>query len=516
MPSASWPHTPVTAGRMATVALGSRLLRCLMIVLLAASVLLSRGSSNVSAQVNGSTYSSPKYGFTLTWDDTWFVLQDQSADEMLMISNGASTAIFLADDDTSPNAEVLINSLGAALGLSFGFEDMVPLRDAAGNIVRGSDETKAFAAFSFTMSLPDGSRVPMATYMEARPIVQGQSYLLLLTMTAVNSFWFQMPAYQALTAGIMIPSAESVPQQVIGEPGPAFVEGPWRIAIAAATQGRDVPGLGLAEKSGKEWIVVVLDVTNWSARAVELNPRDFRVQATGGADPVKLAPASTATLTKRYGTAEFTEDMRLSLESDASARIVLAYSAAPGGKSYSLVSAETAIPLSSRFSVDLTEASLPAVALAAEPADAEIVSASDGKTMRIQVRGEVKSQRIQLLGVEPPAEGECFANQAEITLDDLAGTQVLVEEDAAITGGRIPQRYVWLVNIDGTRTLLNQMLIAEGMADAGEVPGDARFGLWLELESGAAEKAEVGMWGDCSTPTDASPIPGGKSTPAAP
>jgi endonuclease YncB( thermonuclease family) len=263
-------------------------------------------------------------------------------------------------------------------------------------------------------------------------------------------------------------------------------------------------------------VVIVLDVTNWSTRSAELNPRDIRVHAAGATKPLRIAPGSTKALTKRLGTVELTDDLSVMLESEDSARIVLVYSTAPGGKDHALLVNESPVPVADRFVVDLAETDLPPIAVPAETVSAEIVSASDGKTMRVQLKGESKSQRIQLLGVEPPADGECFAGEAESTLDELSGTTVLIEEDAAITGGRTPQRYVWLVNVDGTRTLLNQALIAEGKAAAGEAPGDARFGLWLELTGIAAKDAGVGMWGGCATPELASPVPSGKATPSAP
>jgi hypothetical protein len=117
--------------------------------------------------------------------------------------------------------------------------------------------------------------------------------------------------------------------------------------------------------------------------------------------------------------------------------------------------------------------------------------------MRIALDGESEADRIQLLGVEPADEDSCFENEAENVLDELAGADVLVEEDAAVTGGDNAVRYVWLLEDDGTRTLLNQMLLATGAARADGIPGDARFGSWLETTALGAEQAGIGLWGAC-------------------
>jgi hypothetical protein len=103
-------------------------------------------------------------------------------------------------------------------------------------------------------------------------------------------------------------------------------------------------------------------------------------------------------------------------------------------------------------------------------------------------------------------------------LDQNIGQRVLVEEDTAVSGGGTV-RYVWLVNPDGTRTLLNQKLVADGLAQAAAIPDDARFGLWLQLSERSAEESRLGLWAGCETPdaTSAStstPTPGPGATPA--
>jgi hypothetical protein len=108
-----------------------------------------------------------------------------------------------------------------------------------------------------------------------------------------------------------------------------------------------------------------------------------------------------------------------------------------------------------------------------------------------------------LLGVKPPAEGDCHEHDAEVLLDELVGTTVLIEADAGVNESSTPLRYVWIANDDQGYQLLNHRLIAEGRAEAASLPADARFGLWLEETERLAEADAVGLWGGCDEESDA-------------
>ena len=87
--------------------------------------------------------------------------------------------------------------------------------------------------------------------------------------------------------------------------------------------------------------------------------------------------------------------------------------------------------------------------------------------------------------------------EAEQLLDALEGTTVLVEEDGAGGDDAPSARYVWLVDANGARTLLNHRLIAQGRAEAGSLPDGARFGVWLRSTERSAKERGIGLWGAC-------------------
>ena len=464
------------------------------------AIQLSGLSYPASAEISGSTYTSDRYRYTLTWDDTWFAVEefDEQYYDGVTITNGLTYATVFGEDNVYASLEAGMASNISGLRSDPSISNYSPMRDAAGNSIRGGDDERQFAAVTYTYTYEDGSSEDLAAYVEVRVLEDLNVFISLLAVTLVDSYGEELPSFQNLLDGLNADGPTTEPSDpVAGEPGPVFVSGPWRIAVATSAVNADFADLGLKEKADKEWLLVVLDVTNWSDDDAELKASHFTVALAGEAKPVKIARSSLQGVAEALALAPFSEEQTLAVDADETVRVVLAFVLPAGSAEPHLAHRETAIPIEDTIELDLTPAGLPALALSPEISEGEIVSASDGRTMRIALDGESKADRIQLLGVEPADEGSCFENEAENVLDDLAGANVLVEEDAAVSGGDAAVRYVWLLNDDGTRTLLNQLLLATGAARADGIPGDARFGSWLETTALGAEEAGIGLWGDC-------------------
>jgi endonuclease YncB( thermonuclease family) len=169
-----------------------------------------------------------------------------------------------------------------------------------------------------------------------------------------------------------------------------------------------------------------------------------------------------------------------------------------------LVREDDALPLTDVLDSRILPDDLPDLAGPPKVSKGEIAGAVDGETVRVQLANKDKADKIRLLGVDAPDTGDCYAADAKDYLAGLEGKSVLLEKDSAVTGGSGAVRYVWLVNRDGTRTLLNQQAIAQGYAVAGDIPEDARFAAWLGANSLAAKASGVGVWTECAaTPTPA-------------
>jgi endonuclease YncB( thermonuclease family) len=454
------------------------------------------------AQVAGNTYTSPNYGCVYSWDGNWFVAEESSEPtyDAVTITNGITFLTLICEEFDYASVDVVVALMSGSWRVDPELTNFEPIQDAAGAEIRGGEPGRAFAAYSYTYtSSEDGFTRDFGVYFEARLLNAGKTLSTLAADTPIEYFLteYQLP-------GVTLPEVSAEPGNsiAIGEPAPVFADGFWRIGIAAAARGSALPGIGLEEKTDKEWIVAIADITNWSDADQTFAARSVRLSLDGVKKPIRVAPASTVTVGERLAFPQLTRDVKISIQPGATIRLALVYSVDAGSAGPVLTMGDARLPLADLLDLQISGDSLPAPAQAPSPAPGTIASASDGRTMRVQIEGETDARRVRLLGVEPPAEDACMEHAAEELLDDLAGQRVMVEEDSAVAGDN-SLRYVWLVNADGSRSLLNQRLIGEGRAAVAPIPGDARFGLWLEATEQEAEAGKVGLWAGCDEATSA-------------
>jgi hypothetical protein len=462
-----------------------------------------------AADIEGTTYTSPKYEFTIKWNDNWFVMGEESTPDYdsVSLTNGATGISIYAGPEPSASPEASLGLSLSALHTEPTFTNITPLRDKSGEAVRFTDDERAFAVFTMTETYEDGTSEELAVYIEARPIAPGV-YFTFYAFTPADRFAIERPKFEQVLNSFALPgeieaTATPTPEResalIAGEPAPVYVSGTWRVAVAATALNTELDGVGLKEKARKEWLVVVLDVTNWSDQDAQLSAEDFKVHYEGREKPINIAPASTIKVGSRLDLAPSTKDFAVEIDAEGTTRVVVVYSLPAGSRTLELLHGDVAISLDDLITVDIQPDDLPALAGPPEVTPGEVLSAADGNTLNIRVEGETKSERVQLLGVDPLTESDCLADETEKLFAEIAGTTVLIEEDAALTAGTPPARYVWLTNDDGTRTLLNQHLIAEGLAHAASVPADARFGLWFETTENSATIDQIGLLTGCVT-----------------
>jgi hypothetical protein len=507
--------------------------RPLLAVFCALSFLLSGGwAQPAAADVEGNTYTSPNYRYTITWDDTWFVGDEQSNPnyDYLELTNGVTWAYFYGGPDPSSNPEGSLALTLSGMHSEPSYSDIAPLRDESGDAVRFTDVDRAYAAFTLTQTMENGSTMDLAVYVEIRQIDTGV-YLTLEAYMPVELFESQRPSVEQLVNSFTLPGPDPVPTStprpeptttpkpkptaspepetvlVNGEPAPVVVSDAWRVGVVAAALNTELAGVKLEEKPRKEWLVVVLDVTNWSDEDGQLSAEEFSVRFEGRAKPVNIAPSSTRKVASRLKLEPTSKEYVVEVGAGETTRVALVYSLPTGSRGLELLHGDIAIPLDDMVAVDLRPKELPAPAGPPELVSGQVLSKADANTLNIRIEGEVRSERFELLGVEPLGDASCLAKEAEKLLDGLAGASVLIEEDDELTGGT-PARYIWLTNDDGTRTLLNQLLIAEGMVQAGSIPAAARFGLWFETTANAAKTDQIDLLTGCVAQDTASEILG--------
>ncbi len=470
-----------------------------------------------AADIAGNTYTSPQFGYTVTWPGNWYV-EDETSDayDRLHLADGLSFMAIVGGRSYGGNALTARTVWATINAHEQGITDYTPLLDGNGNPIEGGDATRAYGAYSMSITFSDGTTGVLGEYIEARTLIPGEAVVVFDAYTLLDYYYAEQPQFDQVIAGFTIP-APPEPELIAGEPGPAFVSGSWRVAVAAAAQNDSLSSVGLKEKSGKEWLLVVADVTNWSDDDATFAAKEFGVRVADSSSLKKLAAGSTKTAAKALEVKPDTGDMKVAIPAGETERIVMVFQLPEGSDEPALVHEGEALPLTDILDNRIDGDDLPERAGPPKVTKGELLSAADGETLRVQMPNKDKADKIRLLGVDAPAKDDCYADEAKAFLSDLAGETVLLEKDDSVTGGSGAIRYVWLVNRDGTRTLINQQVIVEGYGEIGAIPAEARFAAWLGEGERAAEASAAGLWTACAaTPTPTSTnTPSPTSTPAA-
>ena len=463
------------------------------------------------AEVVGNTYTSPQFSYSVTWDESWAVIEEISqVVDRIVVTNGIGFAQFIGADALGESAEVAIVFEVGGLRADSHVSNVQELPASDGIPGSGGDESSYFKTISYTYTGDDGSTRDFIDYYEARTFSQGQATLLFIGSAPSDLFPLAMTTFQPLLDSLVIPGEEPLTANptvnlIKGETAPLFMAGPWRISVAAAVQNVDLDGVGLAEKDGKEWVVVVADVTNWGAANANFPASDFFVKMEESSTKSKVATGSTSKAAGALGLPAKPGDV--TINAGETARLVLVFQVKAGRSAPSLVYGATELPLDDILGVTLTADALSDPAGPPELQAATLVSTTDGTTIKVQYEGESKSHKIRLLGVDVPTAN----TQAVDEIMTYRGKPVWIETDPAITTTGTPAVYLWADDDDGNRVLLNQVLIADGAATVSTISEEARFAIWL---SQTGEQAALSSTGPGATPVSgaATPIASQRST----
>lgn len=139
--------------------------------------------------------------------------------------------------------------------------------------------------------------------------------------------------------------------------------------------------------------------------------------------------------------------------------------------------------------VSSTSAEFAAPPPPADARSAQVLVVQDGDSIRVEIDGE--EERVRLIGINTPEQGECFDDEARALLTDLVGgrqVQVSTDVDSYDQYGRI-LGYVW---IDGL--FVNAELALRGAALARAYEPNTSLQPFLDEAERIAQDAEVGMW----------------------
>lgn len=485
---------------------------------------------------SGSTYTNPAGQYSVTWDPAaWFVVsQDDPADGTdLVLSNGISFVSFTVDD-TIPTPPFCVTALEAGFSQVEGITNLQPLNDAEGNPIRSVDADRSFVAFTFTADI-EGQSIDMARYFECRTVVPFQSVLLIdHIVVPPEAYPSEAQLVETLLAGLTIngnttnqqdttPTPEPTATEPVateeaaptvegtepssnatagpgasaqtGQVGPVMVSDAWRLSVVAAVRSAGLNAIDLQRRDGKEWVVVVADLTNWTNDAASIIPRDIRLASSVG-NPLRAAPSSSGTAAEALGVNLTNVSDEVSFRANQTRRVVLAYSVDENATDLA-ISFGTTLPLDDLLAQDVDLDDLPSVVRPPRLVEADVDRVLDGDTLEVFLPDEDQNLTVNLLNVLAPVDSDCFADEAADQLSDLAGSTVFLEAAGDDVSPDEVSRYVWVEGDDGTRTQLNRELIAGGFAVFKEESA-TRFATWLEEGGREASDAGIEIWEECA------------------
>ncbi|MEZ5382723.1 MAG: lamin tail domain-containing protein [Microthrixaceae bacterium] len=130
----------------------------------------------------------------------------------------------------------------------------------------------------------------------------------------------------------------------------------------------------------------------------------------------------------------------------------------------------------------------------------DVVEVIDGDTLEVR-RSDGQRERVRLIGINTPEQGECLAEEATERLRSLAGdTTVRMAADRTDRDGygRL-LRYLYADDV-----FLNEQMVADGLALARRYEPDTAQSQRLEAAQRGAQRREIGQWASdaCGEPQE--------------
>jgi endonuclease YncB( thermonuclease family) len=293
-----------------------------------------------------------------------------------------------------------------------------------------------------------------------------------------------------------VASPEASPVQPAGTPIPAnaanqvMLSGPWRITVVSARRGAELPDIKLTAHSGRDWVVTIFDVTNWSKQSADFQARDFGIRTAGQTNGGGLATRTTEDVAAQLRLAPKDVNAKQTIAGGDTVRLAMVFQINDYERNPAFAFNGAAMPLAISFATSADPAALPSVSQAPTLKTAKVDKAPDGATI------VAEGTTYTLAGLDAPVDKDCFATQSTSQLAKLAGKSVLIEPAPRGASGQI---YAWVDNGKNAPTLINQAMISGGYA-AATINDGAPFAASLTEADRTARYGLQGLWAACTAP----------------
>ncbi len=485
------------------------------VVAVALIQILAPLGDSAQAQLAGNSYTGTDFPFAITWSSDWTVQDQPTTDngiETFSISDGPCLVIFQATDSSGSTSD-FIAGIEDSISSESTISGISPVNDSNGKPIAMTSDERSYKAIRYDQDV-SGTSYQFAVLLDVWQLVPGQSVLAIIDICAEQDFPGDLQNYFDLVTGLTVgdnvatpgpsnvtPTAEpnqptATPEAAAAEVPQAFVSSKWRIQVTGARKSAAINSVGLKRRDGKQWVVVVADIADWSSRAGRIAPNELYLIQGDGTE-VTVSAASTVSVADKLkiDISDVTAPIRLG--ANETKRFVLVYLVDADATDLSLARGGESLPLDStllnRF--DLTD--IPPVEDTPKLVEAGVDTVENGSTIDVFTADDQQDHVVHLIGVEVP---DCFTDQATAALEKQAGDTIYLEEELGATGDQEIERYAWIEKSNGTRTLLNQSMIATGNAQHA-TDDTGRYSTWLIENQADAQDAGKGLWTECATPT---------------
>ena len=163
----------------------------------------NQGNGGSSADVG---YTSPDYGYTLAFDNTWTIADQSEKDgnDYVNLNNGTSTVLIFGQAYTGTAQACVESDIKYFQDTANGYTFDGVATDKSGQELSGELDNNSYYA---VLWVTDKNGDAQTIYVECRPIVDGKSMMLIEQYTADADYNSQIDARKALLAGLVIDGA---------------------------------------------------------------------------------------------------------------------------------------------------------------------------------------------------------------------------------------------------------------------------------------------------------------------
>lgn len=280
--------------------------------LVVAVLLLTSGAAGIFAQIEGESWTSPTYGFSVSWagtewqpdpEGTLTAVGPERLDRLHLL-NGVSSLYFEGATRYQGDLPACVAEEANLLAQETGVSEIRPYRDDEGVQLVADGPNSSAAAFTLTLSIGD-QEVELVDYVECRTLIPGKAVLIVTLVTEPSGFVQELAAAQTVIDTIELP--EEPPLDPLAAYGGWLAAAQTRPSIAGPLSGELAFGpdaLGV-ERAG-------VDAPDFYARAEFANPEPARqmwdiglgFRDSGGEEQLRLVVDAAGTWFLKDGLGE--------------------------------------------------------------------------------------------------------------------------------------------------------------------------------------------------------------------